>query len=72
MTSYTIAISTMTLAFKAQQVLGQYSIPSSIIKIDPSQTKKGCSYGVKMNYYHADNAKRLLTQNSIKFSELLR
>ncbi len=70
MESYTLALSSATMALKAQNVLSKYSIRSTVVRVDPGMTRRGCSFGIRFDAYNADNARLLLTRNSIKYSEL--
>ena len=64
-------LKSMTYAIKAQKALSKYYINSEIVKLDPSQSKKGCAYGIKfdsINLYAAENA---LREFGVKYTQIL-
>ena len=67
-----VALKSMTYAIKTKRVLEDSYIDSEIIKLEPSMTKKGCSYGVKFNCVNLDSATNAIRRYSIKYSELIR
>ena len=56
----------MTQAMKAQAVLGEAAIRTSIIKISSSTGHNGCAYGVEYPCTQQQNVRMILNQASIK------
>ena len=47
MKSCTAAIGSLTLAMKAHSMLTSSGLNGSIVKLDPSMTRRGCAYGIE-------------------------
>ena len=47
MKSCTAAIGSLTLAMKAKSALDAAGIYCTIVKLDPTMTKRGCAYGLE-------------------------
>ncbi len=65
------SLKSLTYAIKAQKVLSNYYINAEIVKLDSTNNKKGCSYGVKfdcINLYSAENA---LKNNNVKYFQII-
>ena len=41
------AVGAMTLAVKAQMLLLQAGVPATVVQLDPTETRRGCAYGVE-------------------------
>ena len=67
-----VALRSMTHAIKAKKALSESYIDSEIIKLEPSMTKKGCSYGVSFNCVNLNSAYEAFKKMSIKYTELIR
>jgi len=66
----TVAQSSMTYAMKVKQLLASHSIQSSVVRLNPSQTKNGCGFGVEFDCIHYDTVISLLKYSGITYSEL--
>ncbi len=60
---------TVTYAEKAKRVLGEYSIASRIVKLDPAFSPRGCAYGIEFDSRHKNNVKQILDRNGVPFGE---
>lgn len=63
-----VAESSMTYAMKVKQLLEGHSIASSVVRLDPSQTKKGCGYGVEFDCAEYENAITILERARIPYT----
>ena len=55
-----VAIGSVTQAMKAQKILANAAIPSSVIKYEASSGIKGCIYGLSFSCAQARNARTVL------------
>lgn len=63
-------LGSLTLALKAQKLLGAAAIPSAVIKnSSSSRTNKGCSYGLRFSCSQSENVKKVLTDGGIRVRE---
>lgn len=69
--SCTVAVGTMTFAFKGQHLLGENGIASQIVRLHPSQTRHGCAYGIGLDCRELKRAILLLTEGGIRYSEVI-
>ncbi len=67
----TLTVMTRTGASRAVRVLGKAGISSTVVSVDPSLTKNGCGYGVKLDCSKAENAKKTLSGNGITVGDVL-
>lgn len=67
MNSCIIALSSITYALKAQQVMTDNVIRSKIVKLDSMRTQNGCSYGLEIDCANASNAEKLLNKHGIPY-----
>ncbi len=65
-----ISFKTLTAALRAVSVLKSAGIDSQAVNIDPNLTKRGCSYGVQLSCYDADDAVSVLTKKRVQFGEV--
>jgi len=56
---------------KGQQELNDMAIWSQIVKIDSELTKKGCAYGIQVEYRNLNNVKNIFIKSNIPYSEIL-
>jgi len=66
-----IAISSLTYALKAEKILNAHDIRNNIVKLSVGQTKRGCAYGIRLDYINTQNAYAQLEKNAIPAGELI-
>lgn len=71
MTECIIPIRTPTLASKAERTLALSGIHSTVVNIDPSVTKRGCGYGVKLSCRDAERSLLILEKKHVPCGELI-
>ncbi len=59
-------IGSMTQAMKAQRVLAEAAIPTTVIKSSSSKNGRGCVYGVSFLCAHTENVQNVLTRAGVK------
>lgn len=65
-----ITMRSETYSHKGVRALRENGIPSSITKLDPELSKKGCSYGIKFDCRHRAVVQRVLSDNKIPYSDI--
>ncbi len=53
-------LGSVTYAMKAQRVLGDAAIPSSVIKLESSSRNRGCTYGIRFSCQQKNNVRTVL------------
>lgn len=53
-------LGSLTYAMKAQRILGNAAIPSSVIKADVSSRNRGCTYGIRFSCQQKNNVRTVL------------
>lgn len=66
-----IAVSSVTYAMKGAELLAKNGIKRRVTKLRPDKTKKGCMYGVSVNYDDVENAARIFRSGGINYSEIV-
>lgn len=68
-----IAFGSVTYAEKGRAVLASHGIPTRITRLDPSLTKKGCTYALMLTgtVPEKETLAELLTRGHVRFSEIL-
>jgi len=61
-------VGTVTQALKCRKLLSKSSIQSKLIKIDSSNEKSGCTYGIEISKANFYSAVIILRQNRIDYS----
>ena len=62
-----VDLGAMTLALKAQKLLGAAAIPSTVVKNSSSSfASKGCSYGLHFSCAQRSNIERVLASEGIR------
>lgn len=64
-----LAVSSVNLALKSEKALAQKRIKASVTRLDPSKTRKGCSYGLLINCSDLAAAESVLSLAGIKYTE---
>ncbi len=67
----TAVIGSMTLAMKAQSVLAEAAIRSSITKISSGVTHNGCAYGVDFSCTQSRNVTTVLSRAGVRVRQYL-
>lgn len=67
----TAVIGSMTQAMKAQSLLADAAIRSTIVKISSTQTHNGCAYGVDYPCPQSSNVRTVLERAGVKVRQYL-
>lgn len=67
----TATMTSMTQALRAQQVLANAAIHSSVIKLDSSLAKKGCAYGLSFQCAQYNNVRTILSSAKINVRQYI-
>lgn len=59
-------IGSMTQAMKAQGLLADAAIPSTVVKSNSSKNGRGCAYGISFTCVQSENVKSVLTRAGVK------
>ena len=70
--SCTAVIGSMTQAMRAQSLLGEAAIRTSVVKVSSAKTTGGCAYGVDFPCTQLANVRAVLTNGGIRVREYLR
>lgn len=62
---------TMTLAIKAKRLLDAHGIGCEIVSIDPSVTKKGCAYALRLGCGYVMRATAMMGERRISYGEII-
>lgn len=57
----------VTYAQRASKALSEKSILHSIIELDPTVSRKGCSYGVEIPCYEYRNVNKILLRLHVRY-----
>ena len=68
----TAALASLTYAIKAQRALSEMDIHSKIVKLDPSQARRGCEYGIAYDCALQKNVKEVLRTSGIEARRFLK
>lgn len=66
-----IAMKTRTSAEKARRAAAVERIDSEIVSVDPSVTRHGCSFGLRLKCAELDNAIRLFDKKRIVYGDIV-
>ena len=66
------AVSSVTLAIKAQRALSSSGIPSEVISLAANQTRRGCAYGLEFSCAEEATVRTLLRSARIPISQYLK
>lgn len=59
-------IGSMTQAMKAQSLLAEAAIPTTVVKSNSSKNSRGCAYGISFASAQSENVKSVLARAGIK------
>ena len=68
--SYIIILTSITYVNKAQHLLAQNNIKSSIVKLQSSLERRGCGYGLEVRANFLNAATAIIDRNGIKIVEI--
>lgn len=66
------ALKSNTFAQKAKRILQINGINSEIIRLEPSLTKNGCSFGISLPCDNLYLSETLLKQNRLNYTEIIK
>ena len=66
-----IAMRSITLANKAERALRAAGIKTELVSVEPSLTKRGCSYGLNVSCDLVDESEKLLDRRGIGHGEVI-
>ena len=66
-----LAMKTHTEAERARRIGLIEKIPTEIVNIDPSVTKRGCSVGIRLHCAQAEKFREALDKRKIPYGELI-
>ena len=61
----------LTLAMKAKGMLEARGIRTEIVNLDPSLTKRGCSFGISFPRDSTEEVRRTLDSKKIMYGEII-
>ncbi len=67
-----ITLRSATYSMKAQKILTDAAIPSKTVKLDSEYSGKGCTHGIRIDCRYKRSAERLLRENGIAFSDIIK
>lgn len=62
----TAAIGSVTQALQAQNALAAAMIPSEVIKIEKTNSRRGCIYGISFSCFQENNVRAILRASKIQ------
>ena len=66
-----IAMRSVTLANKAERALRAAGIRTTLVSVEPSLTKRGCSYGLKVGCELVGESEKILDRRGIAHGEII-
>ncbi len=64
------AVSSITYAMQARDLLSKYGIRTNIVRLHPSETPNGCAFGLEVTPRDISGASAVLTKAEIKFTRI--
>lgn len=65
------AIPSLTLCIRAQRALLENGIDASVVKLDPSLTRRGCAYGIEFDCNSAHTVRAVLSKGGIRVTQYI-
>ena len=59
-------ICSMTQALRAQRVLADAAIPTTVVKTNSTNSSRGCAYGISFACAHSENVQNTLANAGVK------
>ncbi len=66
-----LGLGSVTAALIAQNSIAAQGIGSRIVRLEPSETPRGCAYGIELPCGSKKPALRALIRDGIRFTELI-
>lgn len=66
-----IPMKSQTTAERAKRAANQERISVEIVSVDPSITKRGCAYGIRLNCAEVDSMLRLMDRKKITYGDVI-
>lgn len=66
----TINFKTLTSAYRGRETLRRAGIMSEVVSVDPSKTRRGCSYALVIDSIRAGEARRALVRGGVDFGDI--
>lgn len=66
-----IPMNSQTTAERARRAANQERIPIEIVSVDPSVTKRGCAFGIRLNCDDTARMMRLMDQKKISYGDVI-
>ena len=67
-----IAVSSVTYAIQAREILSKYGVTAEIVRLHPTETPNGCAFGLQIPPRDVAKAMSLLDKADIKFTKIQR
>ena len=59
-------IGSMTQAMKAQRVLAEIAVPTTVIKSNSAENRRGCAYGISFDCAQRENVENALVRAGVR------
>ena len=69
--SYIIMLTSITYVNKAQYLLSQNNIKSCVVKLQATQERRGCGYGIEVRENYIQTAVDIIKRCGIKIVEII-
>lgn len=66
-----IAMKTRTSAEHARRIAAGMKISSEVVSVDPSVTKRGCAFGLRLNCADTDELRSALDRKGVSYGDVL-
>ena len=70
--SYVIILTSITYVNKARHLLAQNNIKSCVVKLQATQERRGCGYGIEVRESFFKSAVSIIEKYKIKIVEIIR
>ncbi len=67
-----LAVSSVTYAIQAREILAKYGITANIVRLHPTETPNGCAFGLEIPPRDIPRAEALLAKAEIQFTKIKR
>ncbi|MBQ8249282.1 MAG: DUF3343 domain-containing protein [Clostridia bacterium] len=67
-----LAVSSVTYAIQAREILAKYGITANIVRLHPTETPNGCAFGLEIPPRDISRAAGLLAKAEIQFTKIQR
>lgn len=66
-----IGMKSPTLAEQARRIAAHERIPAEVVSIDPTVTRRGCSFGLRLNCGDAERLSEVLRARNVPFGDII-